>query len=412
MTMRLKLYTLLYISSFLILFTACNQDDDPVPAEKVTRTVLAYIMADNSLSSFVSADIEEMMKGMKSVDASSYNLLVYVDDASKESDSEHIPPTLYRLSKDNNGDVVKEIIKEYKEQVSTAPVVMQEVMKRAFTEYPAESYGLVLWSHGDGWIPNPLPVVRQASTRWIGQDTTDGTTYLNIADIASVLSEFPRFDFILFDACFGQTIEVAYELRNCAEYIIGSPTEIPGPGASYDKVVPAMFKENNVGIEIGKAYYEPYEAQYTGTVPNNNYNWTGGVSIAVVNCAALDELASVTKQTISEVELDELLNSDLYNYDKRNKYNKAYVGYYDMKQLMQHLSVDMDAWTFAANNAIIYWKTTPKNFSGIIQSMFPIAQETTCGVTHYIPTSKTSAAAVAYRSTAWYTAAGLDKIGW
>lgn len=29
MTMRLKLYTLLCIS-FLLIFTACNQDDDPV----------------------------------------------------------------------------------------------------------------------------------------------------------------------------------------------------------------------------------------------------------------------------------------------------------------------------------------------------------------------------------------------
>lgn len=34
MIMRLKFYTLLCIS-FLILFTACNQDDDPVPAEKL-----------------------------------------------------------------------------------------------------------------------------------------------------------------------------------------------------------------------------------------------------------------------------------------------------------------------------------------------------------------------------------------
>ena len=75
MIMRLKFYTLLCIS-FLILFTACNQDDDPVPAEKVTRTVLAYIMADNSLSGFASSDIDEMMKGMSTVDASLYNLLL------------------------------------------------------------------------------------------------------------------------------------------------------------------------------------------------------------------------------------------------------------------------------------------------------------------------------------------------
>lgn len=301
MTMRLKLYTLLCIS-FLLIFTACNQDDDPVPAEKVTRTVLAYIMADNSLSGFASIDIDEMMKGMEAVDASLYNLLVYVDDASREGSQSYKFPTLYRLSKDKNGNVVKETVKEYKEQVSTDPAVMQEVLKRAFTEYPAESYGLVLWSHGEGWIPNPLPLAKQASTRWVGEDTTGGTTYLNISDIAAILSEFPRFDFILFDACFGQTVEVAYELRNCTDYVIGSPTEIPGPGAPYESVVPAMFKGTNVGVEIGKAYYEPYEKLYTGVSPS--MTWTGGVAISVIDCAALDELASVTKQTIAKNELN------------------------------------------------------------------------------------------------------------
>lgn len=163
MIMRLKFYTLLCIS-FLICLQPCNQDDDPVPAEKVTRTVLAYIMADNSLSGFASSDIDEMMKGMSTVDASLYNLLVYVDDASSENSQSYSFPTLYRLSKDKRGNVTKEIIREYKEQVSTDPSVMQEVMKRAFTEYPAESYGLVVWSHGEGWIPSPLPIVKNAST--------------------------------------------------------------------------------------------------------------------------------------------------------------------------------------------------------------------------------------------------------
>lgn len=374
MTMRLKLYTLLCIS-FLLIFTACNQDDDPVPAEKVTRTVLAYIMADNSLSGFASIDIDEMMKGMEAVDASLYNLLVYVDDASREGSQSYKFPTLYRLSKDKNGNVVKETVKEYKEQVSTDPAVMQEVLKRAFTEYPAESYGLVLWSHGEGWIPNPLPLAKQASTRWVGEDTTGGTTYLNISDIAAILSEFPRFDFILFDACFGQTVEVAYELRNCTDYVIGSPTEIPGPGAPYESVVPAMFKGTN----------------------------------SVIDCAALDELASVTKQTIAKNELNV---GEIYNYDLRSKYSKNYVGYYDMKQLIERLSSDVTAWTSAADKAIVYWRATPKNYSGMIHAMFPVPQETTCGATHYIPMESAPAAMAAYRSTAWYTAAGLDKIGW
>ena len=63
--MRMKLYTLLCISFFL-LFTACNQDDDPVPPEKVSRTVLAYIMADNSLSNYASLDIDEVLQAITS----------------------------------------------------------------------------------------------------------------------------------------------------------------------------------------------------------------------------------------------------------------------------------------------------------------------------------------------------------
>lgn len=58
--MRMKLYTLLCISFFL-LFTACNQDDDPVPPEVGSRTVLVYIVADNNLSSFAKEDVEEMI---------------------------------------------------------------------------------------------------------------------------------------------------------------------------------------------------------------------------------------------------------------------------------------------------------------------------------------------------------------
>lgn len=171
---------------FFLLFTACNQDDDPVPPEKVSRTVLAYIMADNSLSNYASLDIDEMMVGMAAVDASDNNLLVYVDDNSREGSPSYNPPTLFRLSKDKSGTVLKEVVREYKEQVSTDASVMEEVMKRTFAEYPAESYGLVVWSHGEGWIPSPLPIVKKTSTRWIGEDSGH---HLNIADMAFIFEK-------------------------------------------------------------------------------------------------------------------------------------------------------------------------------------------------------------------------------
>ena len=173
--MRMKLYTLLCISFFL-LFTACNQDDDPVPPEVGSRTVLVYIVADNNLSSFAKEDVEEMIAGMESVDLSSSNLLVYQDD--------RVAPVLFRISRNKKGRLEKEIIKEYAEQVSTKASVMKEVMHRAFYEYPADSYGLVYWSHADGWIPYPVP---SASTRWIGQDTGEGQDKrMNISDCGDV----------------------------------------------------------------------------------------------------------------------------------------------------------------------------------------------------------------------------------
>ena len=120
-----------------------------------------------------------------------------------------------------------------------------------------------------------------------------------------------------------------------------------------------MFAAANVGIEIGKAYYDPYAALYTGDRPSRFEDpWTAGVSISVIDCAALENLASVTKQTLSSdpILLNLLLNSNIYNYDRRAKSSSSYIGYYDMRQLMQYLSSDIDNWTSAANNAIIYWK--------------------------------------------------------
>lgn len=83
---------------------------------------------------------------------------------------------------------------------------------------------MVYWSHGEGWIPYPV-----TSTRWVGQDTGDGDKRMNISALASVLDEIPHLDFLLFDACFMQSVEVAYELRSYTDYFLASPTEIPAP---------------------------------------------------------------------------------------------------------------------------------------------------------------------------------------
>lgn len=362
------------------------------------RTVLAYVVADNSLSAFAKADLEEMKQGMASVFSNSIHLLVYIDMGGEAKLVEIV---------NEDGNVAEEIIKTYPDRNSTGITETLEVFDDVFTndQYTAESYGLIYWSHCDGWIPYPVP-----STRWIGQDTGHGDNRMNLADFVQILDLAPHFDFIMFDACFMQSVEVAYALRNHTDYYIASPTEIPGPGAPYDKVVPYMFVDENAAVDMAKAYFDTYASMYNGGINISNDNWTGGTSIAVLKTSGLENLASVTKQLLSGgvVADNAVLREKVFNYDKRSS---SAVGYYDMQQMME-LILDNSAysyWKQAFDASIAYWDTTEKNYSQFY-NMF--SMKGTNGITHYIPRSTTSAASVAYQSTDWYSAAGLDKIGW
>jgi len=394
--MKSKYIFLFWICCSALLASCCK--DEPKPLEKVSRTVLIYLAADNNLSSFALDDLREMTEGMKSVEDTNVHLLVYIDNGTS--------PRLVELKK-QKGEVEELLVKSYGSRNSVGVIETKEVFHDVFSnpDYQAESYGLVYWSHGDGWIPHTLPV-----SRWVGQD---GFQYMNISDLVSVLNDAPHFDFILFDACFMQSIEVAYALRDFTDYYIGSPTEIPGPGARYDVLVPAMLtsEKGNV-LKIADAYYNPYAAVYDGKFDGLD-PWKAGVSICVLKGSELQRLADTTKDVMSQnlVSLQEL-RSSVFDYDKRASGN-GHIGYYDMVQMMRLLSDDaaFAVWKQAYDAACIDWKTTEMNYSGFNGgNMF--SMESSNGISHYIPNLQSTAMNLAYRSTAWYEAAGLSLLGW
>lgn len=354
---KIKIFSLFVCLAMLVI--ACHNDDDERGVQM--RTVLVYIAGDNSLRSFATEDLAEMTEGMQSVDDNSYNLLVYIDTGSS--------PKLIRLKKDKKKNVVQEeLIATYEGRNSVDVSKMKEVINTAFSEYPAQSYGLVLWSHGEGWLAKS-----QNKTRWWGQD--GGSNYMDISELKDVLRNAPHLSFLLFDACFMQSVEVVYELKEHADYIIGSPTEIPAPGAPYQKVVPAMFANNASATDIAKAYFEFYadENLYTGKLPYNwglGDPWTAGVSVSVVNTSMLEQLAKSSSET-SEYE----------------------------------------AWKAAYDAAVVYWKTTPNNYSSYGGSF---SMNGSAGLSTYIfRQSYEEEINPFYRqSIQWYSAAGWDETGW
>ena len=224
----------------------------------------------------------------------------------------------------------------------------------------------------------------------------------------------PNARFILFDACFMQAVEVAYELRDYTDYCIGSPTEIPGPGASYDAVVPAMFSAENAAVNIAKAYYEPYAAKYDEGKGLSNSNWTAGASVCALRTDKLVDLARITKQVLPGSVDNAQLRSLIFDYDKRrgsDGFQDGHVGYYDMANMMKKIIVNGGylTWRQAFDAAVVYWATTSMNYSAYI-GMF--SMEGTNGVSCYIPSVSNTVTDKAYRSTEWYTSAGFAALGW
>ena len=55
----------------------------------------------------------------------------------------------------------------------------------------------------------------------------------------------PDFDYILFDACLMSQVEVAYELRDTADYLILSPAEVMSAGFPYFKITKYLLSADN-----------------------------------------------------------------------------------------------------------------------------------------------------------------------
>lgn len=409
----LALLTVITVTTVLV---ACNHNDEPDPVqEEDLRTVLVYIAADNSLTSFAADDIAEMVSGFAAVDADKNNLLVYVDTQSEK-------PFLYQITKNSKGAVVKKVLHEYEEQNSVYPTVMAEVYNRVFSAFPAKSYGLVLWSHGDGWLPSPSNIsASKASTRWFGEDKTS-SSYMDISSLNTALNSAPHFDFILFDACFMQSVEVAYELKDRADYFIGAPNEIPGPGAYYTELVPAMFSQaNDLASTVARGYYDYYAGKYNGgqasddgkggKIPFSNDNWTAGVTVSVVKSSEVQALAAVTAVILPKyITNGSAINvSSIYSYDPRSTY------YYDLKGLVQSLTSTVDqasfsTWSTAFDLAVPMHLTTDSTYSDFPRTM--ISMSGSSGLSAYIPRSSYVSLNTFYHSYAWYSAAGWSNTGW
>ncbi len=395
------------------IFSSCSSDNEtpapptPEPAPTMAdRTVLVYIAGDNDLSSYASDDLKEMVAGIEKVNTKKNNLIVYMDRGGD--------PQLIRLCKNTNNEVIQDTLKSYSPRNSVGVTEMQEVLTQVYDDYPASSYGLTLWSHADGWLPATAANKLQATTRYWG---VDGGFRMDIFDLHTALQAAPHLDFVLFDACFMQSVEVTYELRDCADYFIGSPTEIPGPGAPYTEVVPAFFSSGTaetVSKNIAEQYYAPYEAIFDASKDPTRTYWPSGVSVGVIKSSQLENLAMATRSVLESY----ITSGATVDVSGLFYYGKSSWMYYftDFKAFVDLITDGNEAaahWQQAFDAAMISFKTTPMNYSRYVKLF---SMEGSCGLSVYVPCRSTTAYRTSYNAFyagyQWYTDVGWGAKGW
>lgn len=387
---------LLFILLILLLPVSCNKNNEglsPEPSIYSQRTVIAYMVADNNLYDNALEDLNEMKAGWNPAFG---RLVVYVDYPNYAPKPN---PHLMLIGRDKTNKGSSTIVKEYAEQNSASADVLRQVILDCTELYPSESYGLVLWSHGTGWLP-PNALNAQAGLfssqaaalehqRLVKTYAADNGQEMGITDLASALPF--KFDFILFDACFMGGVEVAYELRDKADYLIASAAEILVTGFPYETAVPTFYEMDADYSNTAQVYFNHYNSL---TVPYRS------ATIAVIKTAELEDLAQATKSIFarSDTNMSSLNRGSLQMYDSYTR-----TLFFDFEDFVQALAQNENLNEFETQlNKTVIFKANTNNFLG----KYDITKH--CGLSTYIPYNTTLN--TAYKNLAWYDAVGVSLL--
>lgn len=414
MKLRLLIYKLMCTMFILLGMTSCHWLFPEEEKLKYDRTVLVYMAAENSLSwedpytqkGFHQQDIDEMLQAAGDIPANS-RLLVYLDDTEL--------PRILSIEQQNGRQPITKVLHSYAAEHNSGDTeTLRLVMEWVSENSPSLNYGLVLWSHGDAWLPAKAPQRSICIDNGRNNSYSNNGTKMDIDAVADVLAGFPRLEFIMFDACFMQAVEVAYELRHVARYIIASPAEIPNPGAPYERMLKPLFSIPFDAEGVIDGYYRAYNDSVISVFDYGSDRY--GVSLSAINCDYLDDLAAVTAEMVGKYASKE----EVIDLDGVQRYyplsSKSRPEFHDMNGYMLRLvadEADYVRWKSAFDRAVPYAKSTAWWYSNDARMQY-VDLDTYGGVSCYVPqdVSIYTGLNTKFRSTAWYAAAGWSRVGW
>ncbi|MBR5736593.1 MAG: hypothetical protein IKX60_07370 [Bacteroidales bacterium] len=352
----------------LLALSSCVKMDTPRP-QSFSRTVLLYLASDgNNLQPYAETDLANLVRGYLPVRTNKDEaLLIFLDDGKDQ-------PALHRYyASGRNGDAYKELVKRYDSSFNSAdPDCLRRVLDDVETYYPSERRGLVLWSHGTGWLPpgyyaNP----KETKSAGVKSFAEESGTEMDIRDLADVITR--HYEFILFDSCLMSTVEVAYQLKDKTDYIIASCAEVLVQGFPYTSIAQDFFYDhtgsgNSALKDICDRYFVYYDA-LTGL--------SRTATVSLIDCRHLDELSFVCRKIFSlhKAEMSRVDPSSVQRYYTGDKH-----WFYDLSDYISKFATEseFDELSSVMDKCVPYKLATPW-ILGVVQV------RTHCGLSTYIP---------------------------
>lgn len=255
----------------------------PAPAS-VKWMVMVYMAADNSLDAQSLTDINEMEAAP---DSSSLATVVLCDRPSTGA-------LLYNIQHDNQTNTVTSPVLQSLGALDTGnSSTLSWFINYCETNASlprAEHYMLIMWDHGSGW--DTIGDARSTGTvsaRAIFEDDTSNSL-MRIVDITAALQGQYPIDIIATDACLMAMLEVGYEWRQNADYLVASEPETRWDGYPYDTVLTMLGSATQ--LTPAQVATNMADGIYTNWLANYDSSSMPAPAISAVDLGRLNSVGS------------------------------------------------------------------------------------------------------------------------
>ena len=359
MSLILVCGVLIFVLIALIAFLL-KPEPEVVLEENGTRTIMIYLIGSDleSIQGAATRDIEEMIGSEFNED--NMNLLLYVGGTKKwyTDEFDENENAIFEIKK---GKITKK--ESFKKELMTNGKPLKEFINYVYSNYKTDLYDLILWDHGGGPIYGYGNDENSLSSASMSLET------LGDALEGTKLIKERKLDFIGFDACLMGSIEVAYKLKDYANYLIASEELEPGAGWNYE-FLGEITKELKTQ-ELGSLIINKFFAYY------RNIGFTSNLTLSMIDLSKVEKVISELDVLFNKA--DGAINVDTFSDYSRKLTRKTVYGntgrtksvydLVDLKDLVNSISDDypteVEKVSEALDSAVIYAKDNMSNTNGL-----------------------------------------------